>query len=120
MNERAASAWDGRRLALAVGLLLLASACHRKAPGPDECRDFAYRVVGIRTEIDAQVPGAIERADELTTECLLTPFDRELLACVEQGAGVRLCMHQFAARHTGLTNAVPPHERQRRRELPPL
>lgn len=68
--------------------------------------------------MDLRVPGMLEDVDNLTTECLLTPYDRELLACVEQGVRTRLCMNDFATRHAGASNATPPHVRHRRRELP--
>jgi hypothetical protein len=37
---------------------------------------------------------------EATTECLTTPYDRELLACVDRGAPATLCFRSFAQRRS--------------------
>lgn len=113
MNARA---WSRTRFALALGALAFASGCRRKAPGPEECVAFAQHVVGVRSELDLRIPGTAERVDDLTTECLLTPYDRELLACVAQGVGPRLCMREFSARNARVV--TPPHSRRRRRDAP--
>jgi hypothetical protein len=94
---------------------VLALGCHRKAPGPEDCHEFALRAVGV-SALDLQIPGNDQRVNDLTTECLLTPYDRELLACVEQGLPLRPCLRQFAARHAGLERASPVV--RRRRDVP--
>jgi hypothetical protein len=92
---------------LSAGLLLsLLSGCARKAPGPMECHAFARRVLGLppsagliadaERRVDRRVQMAVE---ELTVSCLTTPFDRELVACTESGAGLRGCFAAFQARH---------------------
>lgn len=117
MNRRASrTRSSGARLALAV-VLVLASACRRKAPGPAECREFAYRVVGVQSDEELRIPGVQKRVDDFTTECLVTPFDRELLACVEQGQSTRLCIRDFDLRHpTNAPAALPRVERRPRTE----
>ena len=107
---------SGRSIVLA--LLLLAAACHRKAPGPDECREFARRAVGMRSDAELEFPGVAKRVDDLTTECLVTPFDRELLACVEQGLGTRLCLRDFDVRHAASVPTSPLRPEHRPREVP--
>ncbi len=104
--------------ALALAVLAFAAACHRKAPGPEECREFAYQAAGVRTQTDLLVPGALKRVDELTTECLLTPFDRELLTCVEQGLSTRLCLRDFDVRHPTNAPVAPLRAERRPREFP--
>ncbi len=86
------------------------SGCARRAPGPDECHDFATRLVQGRPRIvgsrrgipivitDPNVPE--DDVLEATTECLTTPYDRELLACVDKGAPATLCFRAFAQRHS--------------------
>jgi hypothetical protein len=37
--------------------------------------------------------------DQLTNRCLTTPFDRKLLACVNQLGEVQRCFSAFQARH---------------------
>ena len=118
MSERLSRALaNGQKLALLLGALALASACRRKAPGPEECRDFALVVTGVRSELDLRMPGVLERVNELTTHCLVTPYDRELVTCVEQGLGTRACMNEFRARHPDL-DAAPVPARIRRPALP--
>jgi hypothetical protein len=108
----------GRHLALTLGVLALATACHRKAPGPEECLDFAYRAVGVQSDRELAVPSIAKRVNEITTECLVTPYDRELVACVEQGLGARRCMRDFEVRHGGRETEAPLRTPDRRRELP--
>lgn len=80
-------------------VLALAPACERKAAGVPECRLLAYRLYGVR---DDQMLGKALRTqvDERIRECLLTPYDRELVACLEQGARERVCVRAFEARHS--------------------
>jgi hypothetical protein len=80
-----------------LGLCLL-FACERKAPGPDECQAFAYRALGIRQTQDLMVRGAMEKAEDLTRDCLTTPFDRTLLRCVEETGRARYCLDDFQNR----------------------
>jgi len=87
-----------RRLCFAGTVLVLAAAaCERKAPGPVECQKFALRVVGVGDAAALSHPLVKAQVDSWTTRCLTTPYDRELLACVEQGE--RNCYQSFAARH---------------------
>jgi hypothetical protein len=118
MSERASRACpSGRYLALAFVLPALASACHRKAPGPEECLEFSYHALGVRSEAELRIPGVLKRVDDLTTECLVTPFDRELLACAEQ-LGLRVCLRDFDLRHPAHVPAPPLGAERRPRELP--
>jgi hypothetical protein len=102
----------------ALGALLLAGGCQRKAPGPEECREFALHAYGLRSEEEIQHEATLEQVDDLTTECLVTPYDRELLACVEQGMPTGRCLGQFSARRAGATLPSPRPARRHRRELP--
>jgi hypothetical protein len=42
---------------------------------------------------------------KLTTECLTTPFDRELVRCVLSSNRVERCFHSFEARR-GVTSSL--------------
>jgi len=86
-----------RRLLLALSALALAG-CARRAPGPEECRIFAHQVVGVPLDAPLGASPVRERIDELTRQCLVTPFDRELLRCVELGAPLRACTLEFGLR----------------------
>lgn len=100
-----------------LGGLLVLGGCQRKAPGPGECRAFALRVYGLHSEEEIQRQASLDQIDELTTECLVTPYDRELLACVEQGGAMGRCLGQFSARRAGAAPSNPslrPARRHRR------
>ena len=81
-----------------LGALLLPGGCQRKAPGPDECREFALYAYGLRSDEEIRHEAVLDEVDDLTTECLVTPYDRELLACVEQGGATGRCLALFSAR----------------------
>jgi hypothetical protein len=91
------------RAVLAVLALLLPVACRRKAPGPAECRTFALAVYGVPSEaaLDPRIPGRVdvrERVDDLTRECLVVPYDRQLLRCTEETGRPRACRAAFERR----------------------
>jgi hypothetical protein len=75
--------------------------CQRKAPGPDECVSFARASYGLRPTGKLR-PAEKQKVDELIRECLLTPFDRELVQCTLEGGSPRACMRAFARRHDSL------------------
>ena len=77
-------------------LASLASACERKAPGPEECIAFAVQAVGGNAM--AQRAGLQPRVDELTQRCLTTPFDRVLLRCMQMTGNLRGCVAQCERR----------------------
>lgn len=77
---------------------LLTLACQRKAPGPEECRAFAYRAVGVTRAEQLRRPDVRDSVNELTQNCLTTPFDRELLQCVQLTGRLRACKLSFDAR----------------------
>jgi hypothetical protein len=84
--------------ALALVALLLLSSCARKAPGPEECRTFALTASGARTYADLATPAVAEVVDRLTVECLVTPYDRELLRCATETGRLRACSLEFERR----------------------
>jgi hypothetical protein len=104
---------------LLLGCSFLALGCRRKAPGPEECIAFAELALGARNPAALALDSVQANVDELTTECLLTPYDRELIACVEQTGALRSCQRAFARRHLGV-EPVPERLRapRRRRENP--
>lgn len=82
-------------------ILLLVSSlgCERKAPGPQECLQFAYRAYGISDPSLLELrPGIADKIDDLIQRCLTTPFDRELIACVDANLPMRACLIEFQAR----------------------
>ena len=90
-------------IARAAGLLfafLGSMGCERKAPGPEECLQFAD--VWMRAERAGRQPRlAVEDAfDELVRRCLTEPYDRELVSCVVRGSPRDRCRVDFARRLT--------------------
>ncbi len=87
-----------RGLAMA-GLLLpsLLVTCQRKAPGPYACHRFALQALGVPDGAEL-TPQAYAAIDELTRECITTPYDRALLRCVDDGLPPRRCLADFQLR----------------------
>jgi hypothetical protein len=84
-------------LAMLVALVAL-SGCERKAPGPAECLAFAYHIHGVTNGQDVRLARVRADVDELTRECLVTPYDREYLRCILESGRVRWCQAAFALR----------------------
>jgi len=91
-----------RRAALFFSITL-AVACERKAPGPKECRAFALAAFGLSAE--EQLAGGTRRSlslrdevDGLTRECLVVPYDRQLLRCLSETGRSRACRIAFERR----------------------
>jgi hypothetical protein len=84
---------------------LQSSGCGRKAPGPEECHALALQLelgAAARMPRHQRVRASVVSEDailERTTECLTTPYDRELVGCVTAGASPALCVRAFEARH---------------------
>lgn len=85
---------------LAGGFVLLVG-CSRKAPGPEACHAFALQAYGIADRSQLREPRVKAVVDDLTTKCLTTPFDRQLLSCVDRGGDVQRCLAAFTARYGG-------------------
>lgn len=98
-TDRAPRAHRASLLAAVVVAALSSLGCRRKAPGPVECREFALEVAG-QNGARARASGAELKSevDELTRECLVTPYDRELLRCVTESGRLRACRAAFALR----------------------
>ncbi|HYO97549.1 MAG TPA: hypothetical protein VER33_23720 [Polyangiaceae bacterium] len=91
------------RVAVVVCCAFVTTAgCERKAPGPTECRLLAYRLVGVSERELLQVPEVRRRVDEVTMKCLTTPFDRELVRCVERRGQARACTLEYELRRRQL------------------
>lgn len=88
----------GLLLTCAVALLLGASACERKAPGPFECEAAGARALGITHRSQLRDPRVKQALDTWTVECLTTPFDRRLLRCLEETGHAQLCLMEFRLR----------------------
>lgn len=88
-------------------LLLLLPACTRRLPGPLECRGVALASVRLPASTPASLlardPRLTARVEEITRECLTTPWDYELLRCLDAGGGGGACLRRFEARRAATT-----------------
>jgi hypothetical protein len=91
---------------------VLTLGCQRKLPGPEECRAFALASLGIEPETPAVALSRqltlTARADELTRQCLTTPWDYQLLDCLGRSRSSRACLMSFEARRQGATTRLNP------------
>ena len=81
--------------ALALGLV---AGCERKAPGPAECEQHTLRIMGADDEQQIRNPVARKVYEEQLVKCLTTPYDRELLRCVEVRGPRSTCLAEFHLR----------------------
>jgi len=83
-------------------LLLCLSGCSRRLPGPLECRAVALASVQLDPSTPAVLvatnPRLEARVEEVTRQCLTTPWDYQLLNCLGNGGSSRLCLGSFEAR----------------------
>ena len=84
--------------------------CSSKLPGPAECERVALRASGIRTLDQLRFPHVRVAVENLTNECLTTPFDRETVRCMEEVGAFQICIRDFVLRHP---------ERMRRTQMAP-
>jgi hypothetical protein len=106
-NQNKAASTGAKRATQRISVVAIAlhcgalGGCARQLPGPDECHDFALVwVLGPQAASVRRVTVSAAKAiDERTTECLTTPYDRELVQCVTTGTGRQSCLSSFAARH---------------------
>lgn len=86
------------RLALLVVVLATVGACRRSAPGPDECRKLALAAAGLERREDVPSRALLERIDTLTRDCLVTPYDRTFVRCMEETRHYPACRRDFVRR----------------------
>lgn len=72
--------------------------CARKAPGPDECAEFARAIVQQSSPSPWLTPQLEAQIEDETRLCLTRPYDRELLNCVLTTRRARLCLASFKRR----------------------
>ena len=97
-----------------LGLAVLAG-CERRAPGPEDCVVASMRLLGVTDERYLEVPRVKQAVDNVTFQCLTTPFDRQLTRCLEERHGDENCLLEFRARLLDAEGAdgVAPYERPR-------
>jgi hypothetical protein len=91
-----------RAIASCLPLLLVLTGCARRLPGPLECRSFALASIGIdprlpQSAVERDVRLA-ERIDDVTRECLTTPWDYQLMNCIANSRNSRACFTSFEVR----------------------
>ena len=83
-------------LAALLGVSLLG--CERRAPGPEECAQFAQAAAGVSRDSPFLTPELLAKIDAATRECLTEPYDRALLNCVLVTRQTRVCLDDFRRR----------------------
>lgn len=87
-----------RRLSFIGFALSLCTGCERKLPGPEECQRVSARILGVDDPRLLQDPTIKHRFDDLTIKCLTTPFDAELVRCLDESREARSCLYRFQDR----------------------
>lgn len=77
---------------------LLTPACERKAPGPEECVQFAERWFDEDRDRVHLSPTRAKYFDEVVHKCLTTPYDKEYVECVLSGGANARCQRAFERR----------------------
>jgi hypothetical protein len=88
-----------------LGCLVLTAAtvsCTRRLPGPAECRALALTIAGVQAREELPTPRHVAQVDQLTRECLVTPFDRTMLRCVEETRHYASCRRELERRRREL------------------
>ena len=78
--------------------MLALGACTRRAPGPAECYEFARSLVGVPKRAVLLPDDVAAVVESEAVRCLTMPYDRELIACIQAGAGKRRCQVEFELR----------------------
>lgn len=100
---------------LVVTFALSSTSCARKAPGPYDCEAAGARALGITHREQLHDPRARQLLDQFVVECLTTPFDRQLLRCIEETGRAQLCLLEFRRRRPDLGGGDEPALGPRRR-----
>jgi len=82
---------------LTVVSLVPLVAC-RRLPGPTECQRVAAGLLGLEDLRLLSDPRVKAEFDQLTRDCLLTPYDAELVRCVDETVHFRQCVVEFKRR----------------------
>jgi hypothetical protein len=100
-RARAKAAHRAGQYATLGAIALIGLGCERKAPGPKECLAFAEVTAPTLGNGPRSAEGIAADVERLTRQCLTTPYDRELLQCVERGWELGRCEYEFRLRRRG-------------------
>ena len=90
----------GWRAASFGGLLAIQlNGCSRKLPSPTECEAVSLAMAGVRSTSQLRDPVLRGVVQELTHRCLTTPFDRQMLGCIESLGSFDVCQRDLLRRH---------------------
>lgn len=85
-------------LALTCALLLLLSGCRNKLLSPTECEYLAQRLSGITAPHQLRNPRLRAEVIDRAEHCLLAPYDREFVRCLEKRGRLDLCEKELEGR----------------------
>lgn len=83
-------------LLLVLGPALFA--CQRKAPGVAQCVEAAERIAGFDFENARQEPARLAKFQSIVRRCLVSPFDRSYLDCLNSSTRKRQCLAEYRRR----------------------
>jgi hypothetical protein len=93
---------------LGLSSLWVCSGCERELPGPEDCERVALRMLGIQDPRVLELRQVKKRFDQVVVDCLTTPYDRQLIRCIDETGQSRACLLSFRARLTSGDRDVDP------------
>ncbi|HSC87632.1 MAG TPA: hypothetical protein VLC09_10195 [Polyangiaceae bacterium] len=97
--------WLGQGALAGLLSLLLVSGCESRLPGPLECEALALQVTGVQRQSDLRDPRVRALVQKVTSDCLTTPYDRELVQCVDRLGRFEPCLIDLHRRRPELAPA---------------
>jgi len=82
----------------AFGLVWFALGCRRELLGPTECEYLAERLAGVTTPYQLRNPRIRGEVEERTLRCLVRPYDRRFLRCLETRGRLDQCEDELGRR----------------------
>ena len=96
---------------------LVLSACStllacRKLPGPSDCQRVAVVLLGIENRSMLADPRVKAQFDQVTRDCLLTPFDKAFVRCLDETEQSQKCLFEFKRRRESSERVVSEEGRE--------
>jgi hypothetical protein len=86
------------RLLAWTSLTWLCLGCRRELLTPTECEYLAQRLAGITAPYQLRNPRIRGEVEERTQRCLVRPYDRSFLRCLETQGRLDQCETELASR----------------------
>jgi|GEM_PF-2193016 len=79
-------------------LVWLSLGCRRNLLGPQECEYLAERLAGVTAPYQLRNPRIRSEVEERTLRCLVRPYDRRFLRCLETQGRLDRCEDELGQR----------------------